>query len=91
MSSYTGVQTDDAANGSQLPIASVTVGASPFTYHAAQKCHVNLSGGTVTGLSHLRGSQNVALGGSNGSFSLSAGDALKITYSVAPTVVVVPA
>jgi hypothetical protein len=91
MSSYTGVQTDDAVNGSQLPIAAITVGASPFTYKATSKCHVNLSGGTVTGISHGRGSQSVALGGTSGSFSLSAGDSLKITYSAAPTVVVVPA
>jgi hypothetical protein len=91
MSNFLGVGTDDALNGSQDPLATVTAGASPWTYTAPFKCHVNLSGGTVSAVAHGRNNVFHSLGGVAGSFSLSKGDQIKVTYSAAPTVVVIPA
>lgn len=90
MSNYTGVGTDDAIVGSQAPAQSVTVGASPFTFKATAKGSLNISGGTVSAVSHGRQAVSHSLGGVSGSFYLSAGDSLTITYSAAPTLLFIP-
>lgn len=48
MSTFLGVATDDALNGSQAAVSTITVGASPFSYVATALGAVNISGGTVS-------------------------------------------
>ncbi len=48
MSTFLGVATDDALNGSQAAVSAITVGASPFSYVATALGAVNISGGTVS-------------------------------------------
>jgi hypothetical protein len=76
---------------SQAPV-SVVVGASPFTYRATSRQAVHVVGGTVSSASYARGTTSLALGLVSGGeiLEMNAGDTLTITYTVAPTVTVIP-
>ena len=83
-----------AVNAVSLPAASsVTVGASPFTYKFAGGGQSSLivSGGTVSLIEFSRSGSIffTIANASPGMFSLSNGDSLRITYTVAPTVTLV--
>lgn len=76
---------------SDMPSGVFTISpASGSTYYASGQCGVVVSGGVVSSISHVRGSVTTNLGVVSGIFELSDGDGLIITYSVAPTVSVVP-
>lgn len=71
---------------------SVTVTASPMTYTAQDRVSLHIFGGTVTGLQFTRGTTTLALAiTSAGQFvQLNPGDSAVITYTVAPTLTLVP-
>jgi hypothetical protein len=75
----------------QMP-STVTVGASPFTYLATSRQAVHVVGGTVSGASYARGTTSLPLAIAAGGqiLEMNAGDALTITYTVAPTITVIP-
>lgn len=69
----------------------VTLSGSPFTYTAAAKGSVIVSGGTVSLIQFTRnGTTLYNTGQTSGMFTLNAADRLIITYTVAPTVTYVP-
>lgn len=78
-------------NSAQAPIA-ITPGASPYTYTANSRQGVHIASGTISALHYARGSTSLPLGlqTSGQIFELNAGDALLITYSVAPTMTMIP-
>jgi hypothetical protein len=90
MTAFVGVMTDDVSNGSPLPLVAVTPSASPFSYTAPARGTLNISGGTVSAIAHIRGGVSTALSNSSGHYPMSKGDVLKITYSAAPTLNFVP-
>lgn len=69
--------------------ATVTVTASPFTYIAPRGGFVIVHGGTVSAISFIR-TGSYATGMTSGTFPVSLGDQLKITYASKPTVTFVP-
>lgn len=69
----------------------VTVGASPYTYSAARRGSMIISGGTVTAIEFSRdGTIFYDVGATAGMFTLNASDQLKVTYAVAPDMTFVP-
>lgn len=81
-----------ASSSSTLPSA-ITVTASPFTYQntSAYPVDVIVSGGGVSALEFTR--DNVAFydtGSYYGMFTLSPNDRLRVTYTVAPTMTLIP-
>lgn len=69
----------------------VVVGASPFTYSAAVKGSLIVSGGTVSLIRFSRdGVTFYNTGQTSGMFTLNASDRLVITWTVTPTVTFVP-
>jgi hypothetical protein len=69
----------------------VTPGASPYTYSAAVRGSVIVSGGTVSAIAFSRdGVTFYNVGQTSGMFLLNAADQLRITYTVLPTVTFVP-
>lgn len=69
----------------------VTLGASPYTYSAAVRGSVIVSGGTVSAIAFSRdGVTFYNVGQVAGMFLLNAADQLRITYTVLPTVTFVP-
>src|SRR6267154_3642749 len=76
------------APGNEIPL---TPDPSPYTYSAPAKGFVIISGGTVSAVAFSRdGTTYYAVGQTAGQFTLSAQDFLKVTYTVAPTMVFVP-
>lgn len=75
--------------GTGAASATITVGASPFTYTASAVGHV-LINGTVTALSLTRGSTMITLPLTTPIVPVDNGDAVKVTYSTAPTMTWVP-
>lgn len=70
------------------PAASVTVGASPFSYTATQGGSVIVNGGSTTQIAISRDGSNFFITGlTAGMFPLSQGDIIRITYPVAPPTV----
>lgn len=65
---------------------SVTVGASPYEYLADADGLVVVVGGTVSALAYGRRGGFTALGLVAGLVPIKAGDSVRITYAVAPTV-----
>lgn len=90
MSDYLGCLTSDVVDGSQLPPGAVTVGASPFSYSAPSRGSVNVSGGTVSQVAIVRNGVSHNIGGIAGSFQVSKGDQIKVTYSAAPSLTFIP-
>lgn len=71
--------------------STVLATSSPFTYTAASKGFVIVQGGTVSLVQFSRnGTTNYTTGQTQGTFPLSQGDSLVVTYSVAPTLTWVP-
>lgn len=68
-----------------VPGAAV-VGPSPFTQAVEVDGVFFIVGGTVTLIEYVRGATFTNTGAIAGSFFVFAGDALRITYAVAPTV-----
>lgn len=66
--------------------APVTVGASPFTQAAANDGIAIVSGGTVSLIEYGRNGIFRSVGQVAGEFFMFAGDSLRITYTVVPTV-----
>lgn len=64
----------------------VTVGASPYSYTPTDDGLVVVTGGTVSALAYGRNAAFTALGVVAGLVPVKAGDTLRITYTVAPTV-----
>jgi len=83
----------DEVPGWSIPPRGVTVGASPFTFQNTTGRSVDLivSGGTVSAIAFSR--DNVTfygVGSTAGVFWLSPYDYLRVTYTVAPTITLVP-
>lgn len=72
--------------GAVNPPAAITVGASPFTYTNSfqQNQSVQVNAGTISQIVLVRNAVATGTGVIAGVFTLSPGDALKITYTVAP-------
>jgi len=71
----------------------LTVGPSPFTYknELGSPVDVMVSGGGISKLQFTRnGSSFYSTGSFYGMFTLSPGDAIKVFYVAAPTMVVIP-
>jgi hypothetical protein len=75
----------------QSPYAA-TPGASPFKYTATFRQALHITGGTISAISYSRGASSFPVGIVTGGqlVELSAGDAVTITYSVGPTLTVIP-
>lgn len=69
-----------------LDQGSITVGASPFTHTntTGNTRWVSIFGGTISGLTITRGGVNNSIDASNKTVILAPGDAIAVTYSVAP-------
>jgi len=72
------------------PIASVDVGATPFSYRAGSSGTLLISGGTVSAVSLTRSGTTVSLGTVR-SVLMANNDVVTISYSVVPTVDFIPA
>jgi hypothetical protein len=71
--------------------SAVTVTTSPMTYVATQRGFMVLSGGTVSAIAFSRnGTTFYTSGEVAGSFPLSNGDSLRVTYTVVPTMTFFP-
>ena len=87
-------RTGASTNGGARAVASLLVGASPWTYQSNYGGDVRLlvSGGTGVSLQYSRDNSNFYnVGVAAGQVTLSQSDFLKITYTTAPTVIAVPA
>ena len=71
-------------------IQAITPGASPYTYRAQQEGTLSIVGGTMSALSLTRAGVSVSLAVSTPMIPLSPGDAVTITYTVAPTLKLIP-
>lgn len=70
-------------------VAAVTVGASPFSYTVNNIGQIIVSGGTVSAITLIRGSDSFILYTSTATpraILVSIGDTVQITYSVLPTI-----
>jgi len=72
------------------PVATITVGASPFTYTVQFNGSLSVSGGTVSAIAVIRQGATVATGLTAGLVPLSRMDQIRITYTVAPVAVFLP-
>lgn len=80
---YTGIPSDAISN--------ITVGASPFSYTAPLGGFVLLTGGTVSAVELSRdGTTYYTFPTTSGQFIVASGDVLRVTYTVLPTMVMVP-
>lgn len=68
-----------------VAVIPITPGASPFAYTALAEGLVTVVGGTVSAISITRGATVVPTGVTAGSFPVSQGDIVTVTYSVVPT------
>lgn len=71
-----------------LSVSAVTVGASPFDYEASRDGFVSIVGGTVSAVAYVRQGASTSLGVVT-LVPVKRGDVVQITYTVAPTVVLV--
>lgn len=68
---------------------SISVGSSPFQYTPNEIGNAIVSGGTVSSVQLIRGSDTITIATSTANpvvVPLSVGDILKITYTVVPTI-----
>jgi hypothetical protein len=68
----------------------ITLGASPYTYVAAADLSLVVTGGVVSQLAYNRNGTNTNIGITAGIVPILAGDGLTITYTVTPTVTMIP-
>lgn len=72
-------------------ISTITIGASPFAYQVSKRSAVQITGGTVSAITLKRGSVSLSINVvSGGIVELNTGDTLTITYTVAPTMYLIP-
>ena len=71
-----------------LSVSSVTVGASPFDYTASRDGSLSIVGGTVSAVAYVRQGVSTSLGAVT-LVPVKSGDTVRITYTVAPTVVLI--
>ena len=71
-------------------IQAITPGASPYTYRTQQEGTLSVVGGTMSALSLTRSGVSVSLAVSTPMIPLSPGDTVTITYTVAPTLKLIP-
>jgi len=84
---------DPVAPGRIILPAGITVGASPYTYQNTNTypADVIVSGGTVSAIAFSRDNATFyTVGLTSGIFALSQYDFLRVTYTVAPTMTLVP-
>ena len=73
-----------------LPIATATVGASPYSFTAPASGSLFVSGGTVSAITITRGPTTINTGVTSGIIPLSLNDIATVTYTVLPSVVFSP-
>lgn len=71
-----------------LSVSAVTVGASPYSYEAPRDGFVSIVGGTVSAVAYIRQGVTTAIGVPS-IVPVKKGDTVRITYTVAPTVVLI--
>lgn len=71
-------------------IQPITPGASPYAYRTQQEGTLSVVGGTISAISLTRAGVSVSLAVSTPMIPLSPGDAVTITYTVAPTLKLIP-
>jgi hypothetical protein len=80
-----------APQGSSSAAVAIVPGASPYTYTATQRGVVFVSAGTVSLLEYGRAGVFQAIGAlTGGMFEMNAGDTLRTTYVVAPSMTFLP-
>jgi hypothetical protein len=72
------------------PFINIVVGASPFSYQSKEPGNVTITGGVVTKIELIRGSVSIDLTGSK-FIPVSVLDIVKVTYTVLPTLKLIPA
>lgn len=72
------------------PIVDVTPVASPFVYTAGKTGTVFITNGTISLVEYGRGGAYTGIGILTGAVALKAGDQIRITYLVAPTLKFLP-
>lgn len=80
----------NAVAGAATPFASVTRTSSPMSYTASGSGHLNINGGTISGLSLRRAGSTITLTASVLMVPMSNGDVLTITYTGSPTITFIP-
>ena len=73
-----------------IAAAAVTIGASPFSYVAADEGHLIVRCGTVSLIEIGRDGAFTNIGVTAGPVPLSQGDTARVTYTVAPTLIWLP-
>lgn len=71
-------------------IQAITPGASPYTYRTQQEGTLSVVGGTISAIALTRAGVSVSLAVSTPMIPLSPGDTVTITYTVAPTLKLIP-
>jgi hypothetical protein len=72
------------------PVATVTVGASPFIYTASFSGSVAITGGTVSAIALIRQGASIATGLTTGLIPVSRRDQVQVTYTALPTMTFIP-
>ncbi|MEN6505018.1 MAG: hypothetical protein ABFD92_10790 [Planctomycetaceae bacterium] len=81
----------NAIAGSATPFASVTRTSSPMSYTASGSGHLNINGGSISGLSLRRAGSTITLSATTLMIPMSNGDLVTITYTGSPTLTFIPA
>ena len=87
-------RTGQVTQGGARVVSTITLGASPYVYQSPFGGDVRLLIAGGTGVTLQMSRDNVtyySLGVAAGQITLSQGDFLKITYTIAPSVIAVPA
>lgn len=71
------------------PFKQITVDVSPFSYTAVEPGFVFVTGGTVSAIHLIRGSNDLNFTGQE-TIPVSIGDAVIVTYTVLPTMMFIP-
>lgn len=71
-------------------IQTIILGASPYTYRTQTQGTLSVIGGTMSDLSLTRAGMTISLATSTPMIPLSPGDAVSITYTVAPALKLIP-
>lgn len=80
-----------AVEGLPQTEVAIAAGASPFTYEAVIRGQILISGGTVSAIAFSRdGTTFYTTGQTSGFVQMDKGDFVRITYTVAPTIVYFP-
>lgn len=74
-------------DSSPLPFRAVTVTASPMTIRADKRCAIHITGSTI--LSYSRAGKSLDVTGSK-IIEMNLGDSIRIEYTAAPTITLIP-